>query len=79
MDDKKTIEKECLLKTQKYLARSSKATKRVLDILSGEVIESERPDFIIKNSSGVIGVEHFLIDTLIGRKRHREAESENRN
>ena len=69
MDSKKSVEKNCLNKTQKYISRAPKASKYILELLSGKVINSERPDFLIESESGVIGVEHFLIDTLIGKKK----------
>lgn len=69
MDSKKSAERNCLNKTQNYISRASKASKYILELLSGKVIDSERPDFLIENKIGVIGVEHFLIDTLLGRKK----------
>ncbi len=79
MDNKKSIERECLEKTQNYISNAPNASKYILGLLSGRVIESERPDFLIENESGVIGAEHFLVDTLIGKKkaaRSRTRESE---
>ena len=69
MESKKIIEKNCLKKTQVYIPYANKHSKYVLNLLNGEVIESERPDFLIKNDKETIGVEHFLIDTLIGKKK----------
>lgn len=69
MVSKKIIEKNCLKKTQAYIPYANKHSKYVLNLLNGEVIESERPDFLIKNDKETIGVEHFLIDTLIGEKK----------
>lgn len=69
MDNKKSSERICLEKTRNYIPLAPKASKDILELLSGKVNDSERPDFLIKNQIGVIGVEHFLIDTLIGRKK----------
>lgn len=69
MENKKSTEWICLDKTRNYISHAPKASKYILELLSGNVTDSERPDFLIKNKVGVIGVEHFLIDTMIGRKK----------
>ena len=69
MEDKKSLEKICLAKTQKYICRANKGSKDILELLCGEVIESESPDFLIRNGETTIGVEHFMVDTLIGNKK----------
>lgn len=69
MEHKKTIERICLDKTRNYISYAPKTSKYILELLSGNVTDSERPDFLIKNKAGVIGVEHFLIDTMMGRKK----------
>lgn len=69
MDNKKSSERICLDKTCNYVSHAPKASKCILEFLFGNVINSERPDFLIENKVGVLGVEHFLIDTLIGRKK----------
>ena len=74
-DNKKLIEKECLTKTQEYIPRASKQIKTIMNLLNGEIVESESPDFLIKNEGGVIGVEHFLIDTLLERKNNSRSRS----
>ena len=68
-ENKKAIERSCLDKTREFRHFARSYTKNILGYLCGEVIESERPDFIIQSSIGYIGVEHFLIDTLLGKKR----------
>lgn len=75
METKKAIEKNCLEMTQNYISRSPCASKYILELLLGDVIDSERPDFLIKNKMGVIGVEHFLIDTMKGRKKSARSRS----
>ena len=69
MENKKTIEKNCLEMTKNYISCTSISSRYILEILSCDVIEGERPDFLIENQSGTVGVEHFLIDTLIGKKK----------
>lgn len=69
MEHKKSTERICLDKTRNYISYAPKASKYILELLSGDVTYSERPDFLIKNKVGVIGVEHFLIDTMMGRKK----------
>ena len=66
MSDKKNLEKTCLDKTVAYHKNASKDTKRILDMLRGVINECEQPDFIIENDKEFFGVEHFLIDTVIG-------------
>ena len=61
--------KNCLEMTKNYISRASVSSRYILKILSGDVVEGERPDFLIENQSGTVGVEHFLIDTLIGKKK----------
>ena len=69
MEDKKSLEKGCLAKTRKYTYRANKGSKEILELLCGEVIEGESPDFIIRNGETTIGVEHFMVDTLLGNKK----------
>lgn len=69
METKKKVERDCLDKTKAYISFASKATRDIISLLDGEISESESPDFIIKRKSGYIGVEHFLVDTLIGKKK----------
>ena len=69
MENKKDIERKCLYKTLAYKNKANKETKSILNQLSGCITEAEEPDFIIKNNEERIGVEHFLIDTLLGRKK----------
>ena len=69
MEHKKSIERICLDKTRNYISYAPKTSKYILELLSGNVTDSERPDFLIKNKVGIIGVEHFLIDTMMGRKK----------
>lgn len=78
--DKKKNERNCLDKTINYIPYTTKGPKEALKILDGTIVEGERPDFIIENSYGCIGVEHFLVDTLIegkntSRTRAKQGES----
>ena len=66
--DKKKIERSCLDKTCNYIPYATNKSKEALNLLKGDVIEGESPDFIINNSFGRIGVEHYLVDTLLGKK-----------
>lgn len=82
MNSKKLTERNCLDKTRNYISQAPKNTKYILELLSGDVKESERPDFLIHNMSGMVGVEHFLVDTLLGKKkaaRSRQRNSEMNN
>lgn len=79
MDNKKSVERKCLDKTRAYTYYSSKSPKYILEFLQGEIVECESPDFIIKRNAENIGVEHFIIDTLIEKKkisRSRSRQSE---
>lgn len=67
--DKKTFERNCLEKTNNYIPYATSKSKKILSLLLGQMIESESPDFIIKNQECNIGVEHFLVDTLLGKKK----------
>lgn len=69
MEGKKTIEKKCLEMTHNYIARAPMQSRHIIKCLFGEVIDSERPDFLVQNQLGIVGIEHFLIDTLIGKKK----------
>lgn len=69
MYNKKMTERICLEKTKAYANRIIGPSQKVLTILLGEIDESERPDFIIKNKKEIVGVEHFLVDTMIGKKK----------
>ena len=56
-------------KTCSYLPFASREKKRIINMLIGEIEDSERPDFLIRNDNGCIGVEHFLVDTLLSQKK----------
>ena len=75
MENKKSVERKCLDKTRAYTYYSSKSPKYILEFLQGEVVECERPDFIIKRNAENIGVEHFMIDTLIEKKTNSRSRS----
>ena len=65
----KKTEKDCLEKTRAYLPFAMCEKKQIINMLVGETEDSERPDFLIRNDNGCIGVEHFLVDTLLSQKR----------
>ena len=71
----KKTERDCLEKTRAYLPFATREKKEIINFLIGETEDSERPDFLIRNDYGCIGVEHFLVDTLLSRKKDSRTRS----
>ena len=65
----KILERECLSKTIAFIPNARKLQKGILELLKGDIVESESPDFLIRHDGEVVGVEHFLVDTLLGKKK----------
>lgn len=66
----KRKERECLDKVLAYAKKSRGETKKILSKLAaGNIVENERPDFIIETADEIIGVEHFQVDALVEKRR----------
>lgn len=68
----KSHERECfdrVIKCKNVSGDYAKKLHNILKLNKENIIESERPDSIIKLEDGAIGIEHYQVDVLFKTKR----------
>ncbi len=80
IDQKKQLELRCLDTTKDYVkrhvnSREKKYFNSIVPINYGEVMQAERPDYIIKTGDCTYLIEHFMVDFCYDGRAHNQSQS----